>query len=96
MKAILSHHYSQLDKCHQFGLIIQDPEGYETYIRWIWFHLGELLKDVNINKEPYTAILYPFDLGKIGKCNHKTYKYCNDGWRQAKFIANRIIKLLNK
>lgn len=92
MNIILSHKYSELDRCEQFGLVFQDPEQHETYIRWVWFHLGAQLKDVP--SEQFR--LYPFDLGKIWKASHKTYKYCNDGTRQAKFIANRIIKILNK
>ena len=92
MKIILSYQYSTLDKCHQFGLECTETSGYETYIRWTWFHLGEKMADLKINKKPYDILLFPFKCGKI----LKTYAFCNSAERQAKLIANRILKLKNK
>jgi hypothetical protein len=92
MKIILSYQYSTLDKCHQFGLECTETSGYETYIRWTWFHLGEKMADLKINKKPYDILLFPFKRGKI----LKTYVFCNSAERQAKLIANRILKLKNK
>jgi len=54
--------------------------------------LGEKMADLKINKKPYDILLFPFKRGKI----LKTYVFCNDAGRQAKLIANRILKLKNK
>ena len=92
MKITLSYKYSTLDKCHEFGLEFSDCEHDETYVRWVWFHLGELMAEMKVNKRPYDTLLFPF------KCEKtlKTYAYCNDASRQAKYIYNRINKKLNK
>lgn len=79
----LTYKYSNLDKEHKFGLTFMQGEAYEAYIRWVWFYLGERLANRKF-------ALYPFDLndGKI----LKEYQFYNDAEKQAKFIANKILK----
>ncbi len=77
MKIELSYQYSELDKNHQFGLVLED-EYYQPYFRWVYFYLGKYLSD-NVR-------LYPFNVGKV----LKNYKWCNDAEKQAKLIANKI------
>lgn len=85
----LSYRYSALDKSHCFGLVFNDSDLYETYIRWVWFYLGQHL----INR-PDDLRLYPYNYqGKI----IKDYKFCNDAKRQALLLGNAIKKImLNK
>jgi len=77
----LSYKYSELDKCHQFGIEFKDLQGWEIYARWVFFYLG-----VNFGKRHR---LYPYNVGKV----IKEYKNCNDAERQAKLLYNRITKI---
>ena len=92
-KIEITHRYSHLDKADQIGLVFYAPDGYETYIRWVWFHLGRLMKNkYSICRKPIN--LYPFSLheGRL----IKTYKFCNGGEKQATLIYNAIKKQLTK
>jgi hypothetical protein len=90
MKIILTYEYSHLDNNHQFGLEFKDAEYCDVYIYWIWFYLGSLLSEI-VN-HGHDIRLYPFESGNV----IKEYKFCNNAERQAKLIANRILKLKNK
>ena len=90
MEIKLYSEYSTLDKCLCFGIEVINPQGDETYINWFWFHLGEYLHDKNVNKNTFEIMLFPYKVGKIVS----TYKFCNDGRRQAKMIAKQIIKII--
>jgi hypothetical protein len=84
----ITHKYSTLDKCHQFGIeMINDSNtslSENFYNQWVWFHLGSFLMDkpININ-------LYPFSVNIKTKYN---FKNCNDAERQAKMIYKLISK----
>lgn len=86
LKVNIYYQYSDLDKQHQFGITFDNDENYAVYIRWIYFHLGRRLSD----SRDYS--LYPYAVGE----KIKTYEYCNDAERQAKYIINRMIKILRK
>lgn len=85
----LSYIYGDLDKTYCFGVVFNDAEGEEIYIRWLWYYLGQELMCV-----PDNFRLYPYNLG--GKIL-KNYKYCNNAKRQASLLADAIKrKLFNK
>jgi len=82
----LSYRYSKLDKTHCFGLVFNATENYETYIRWVWYYLGQQLV-----KKPRNVRIYPFNYnGKV----LKNYKFCNDAQRQAVLLSNAIKRRL--
>ena len=89
----ITYKYSKLDKGKQFGLVFNYPIGHETYIRWVYFYMGEYFNKKKIS-------LYPFDIGNSSyykdKIKKKTFKHCNNAERQAKLIVNHINKILNK
>jgi hypothetical protein len=86
MTVELSYRYSGLDKTHCFGLVFNATAGYEIYIRWVWYYLGQQLI-----KEPGNLRLYPYN--ENGKALKK-YKYCNDAKRQAILLGNAIKKTI--
>jgi hypothetical protein len=81
----VSHKYSELDKAHQFGIEIQDNQSSDIYIGWVWFYLGAYLYHYT---EKVDFRLFPYNVGTVSF----TYQFCNDAQRQAKMIANRVIK----
>jgi len=83
MKIELSYKYSELDKQHQFGLVIDGVQ--ENYSRWVYFYLG---KHLGI-KEPS---IFPYKVGEV----LYDYKYLNNAEKQGSLIANKIVKQLNK
>lgn len=85
----VSYRYSDLDKAHQFGVEVIDNQSSDIYIRWVWFHLGAYLYFYT-KKDDFR--LFPYDVGTVSF----TYENCNDAQRQAKMIANRIIKKYQK
>ena len=85
MKIEFSQKYSELDKCWQFGIVDINGEGYEIYIRWMWFHMGSMLGNQNIR-------IYPYRIGKV----IYIYKFCNGANTQAAYISRRIKKLVNQ
>jgi hypothetical protein len=90
MKIELSYIWSDLDNEHQFGLVSEDVPT--VYNQWVWFYLGVFLG------MEHKYVLYPFSMlgnwrqGKI----LKSYKLHTDAERQARLIANRIIKIIEK
>jgi hypothetical protein len=60
--------------------------GYEIYIRWVWYYLGQ-----ELIHEPDNLRLYPYN--ENGKALKK-YKYCNDAKRQAILLGNAIKKTI--
>lgn len=82
MKIELSHIYSKIDKRHEFGLVFQDVEMMQVYIRWVYYYLGAEFG------EPKRVVLYPFAVGKNKPI--RTYKFYNNAQRQAKLIINSI------
>lgn len=84
MKIELSYKYSELDNRNEYGLVLEG-ENYEMYFRWVYFYIGMFL-----NKK---VTLYPFTLKKHKGRLLKSYKFLNDAERQARLIANRIIKI---
>jgi hypothetical protein len=84
----ITHKYSTLDKCHQFGIeMINDSKtsvAENMYNQWVWYYLGSFLMDkpININ-------LYPFSVNIKTKYN---FKNCYDAERQAKMIYKLISK----
>jgi hypothetical protein len=85
MSIELSYKWSDLDKKHCFGLDFTNLPFGETYIRWVWYHLGQLM----IAKKQNVLIL-PYKPGNSKV--YKNYKYCNDARRQAALLANAINK----
>jgi len=90
MEIELTYRFSELDKEHQFGIVILNQRDFtENYFRWMWFYMGVYLGE----KRP---AIYPYSIGKEtyfkGK-NLKKYKYCNDANRQAKLLCRRIISI---
>ena len=86
VKIELYHEYSEVDKCHNFGLVTENLQGsyfVKNYIQWIWFWVAINLK----NKE---AKLFPYRFGKLVY----SYKFCNDANRQGELIAKRIDSFL--
>jgi hypothetical protein len=86
MKFELSHQYSDLDRVHQFGLVITgiNHVSDEIYVRWVFYYLGALFGITRHFR------LYPFSSGNI----QKEYKFCNNAERQARMIYTRIQKNL--
>jgi len=83
----LSYRYSELDKIFCFGLVFNDHQNSETYIRWVWFYLGQ-----ELIKVPNNFRLYPYNYdSKV----LKNYKYLNDAKRQAIVLANAMKRKLN-
>lgn len=85
MKILLSYEYSNLDQRPTFGLVFEGSQNTQTWVRWVWFHLGALLKG-------YDFQLYPFKVGKL----IASYNGTGSARTKAKFIANKIIKKLSK
>lgn len=84
----VSYRFSHLDKTHCFGIVVHDAENWETYVRWVWYHMGE-----KMGKVPKNFRLYPYNYeSKI----LKTYKNCNDAERQATLLVNKIHHQLKK
>ena len=78
----LYHEYSEVDKCHNFGLVTENLQGsyfVKNYIQWIWFCVAINLKNKDVK-------LFPYSLGKLVY----SYKFCNDANRQGELIAKRI------
>lgn len=84
--------YSHTDNAVTFGIVANDTDGHQTYINWVWYHLGRLLSLTDINNRPYSSFLYPFKVERLVY----TYKNANDAEKQAKMIAKRIINILNE
>ena len=48
VKIELYHEYSEVDKCHNFGLVTENLQGssfVKNYIQWIWFWVAINLKN---------------------------------------------------
>lgn len=88
MEIQLTYRFSHLDKEKQIGILSLNDENYATYMKWVWFHLGRMIGDLNYHIYPYSLI--PFGGGKIVY----TYKFCNDARRQAEMLATKICKVL--
>lgn len=82
----LSYRYSELDNAYCFGIFFNYPENYETYVRWIWYYLGQ-----ELIKVPKNFRLYPF---RSNNKVLKNYKHLNDAKRQAVILANAIKRRL--
>lgn len=78
----LSYRYSDLDKTFCFGLVFNDHQNSENYIRWVWFYLGQ-----ELIKAPDNFRLHPYNYdSKV----LKNYKYLNDAKRQAIVLAKAM------
>ena len=82
VKIELYHEYSEVEKCHNFGLVTENLQGslfVKNYIQWIWFWVAIKLKNKDVK-------LFPYGFGKLVY----SYKFCNDANRQGNIIARRI------
>ena len=89
MEIRLYKEYFHVDGHVNFGIVCDYKEGYETYLRWVWFHMGKELVNTVVNVPGYPAV-YPFKIKKLVYA----YKHCNNAERQGKMIAKRIIKII--
>jgi hypothetical protein len=82
----VTHKYSRLDKCHQFGIeMINDSKtsvSENFYNQWVWFHLGGYI-------DRCKAHIYPYS---VNKKTLYDFKNCNDAERQSKMIYKLISK----
>jgi hypothetical protein len=92
MKINLSYKYSDLDKCHCFGVDFENTEFRDAYCHWVWYYLGVYLGKIkSFNLYPYSQTNSPM-YGKV----LKTYKSSKGADEVAKLIVNRINKIANK
>ena len=92
MKVLLTYRYSDLDKQHQYGLML--IEGGQTQYLWLWFHLGQQIPTFyheRFELLPYSVLNIHSATGK-GKII-KEYSQ-DDTVRLAVLIATKINKHL--
>ena len=83
----LYHQYSELDKEHQFGVVTESNEYWNSYINWIWFYMGKKLGSKNY-------AIYPCSIGDAKP--KRIYKNCNNAIKQANLLVNAMDSILNK
>ena len=92
MRVGLYYHYSELDKIHEYQIVVEKDAYSELWTQWLWFYLGALFK-----KSHYKRMhIIPYLMGCDKNDTLKFYQYPLDAETTATWIYKRIMSHYKK